>query len=206
MTNPRARVKLRWTCTEGRSLFEGQNVDVISNREGLGQRSTWAWEWGTYQILEDGTQLPLATPTWEWGVFYERIVSSVLDGSWDTVGEKEHRAVNYWWGMDSGVIDVQLSPQLPDAVARLAGYLKKGIRENALDPFAFRLVDQQGTLRNDGKRRLLADEIMNMDWLCDNVDGAIPGFEELLPMSQNLVRLLGVYRDQIPPETEGVVL
>ena len=206
MTNPEARVKLHWTCTDGRSLFEGQNVDVISNREGLGHRRTsWAWEWGTYQILEDGSQLPLATPTWEWGIFYERIVNSIMDGSWDAVGEKEqHKAVNYWWGMDSGVIDVQLSPQLPDAVYRMAQFLKKGIRDNSLDPYEFRIVDQQGNVRNDGYRWMMADEIMHIDWLCDNVDGSIPTWEELLPMSRNMVRLLGVYRDQIPPETEEV--
>ena len=206
MTNPRARVKLHWTCTDGRQLFEGQNVDVISNREGLGHRRTsWAWEWGTYQILEDGTQLPLATPCWEWGIFYERIVNSIMDGIWQTETDKDgQRAVNYWWGMDTGVIDVQLSPQLPDAVRRLAQYLKKGIRENRLDPFEFRIVDQQGNVRNDGYRWMMADEIMHIDWLCDNVDGSIPGWDELLPMSRNLVRLLGVYRDQIPPETEEV--
>ena len=206
MTNPRARVKLHWTCTDGRSLFEGQNVDVISNREGLGHRRTsWAWEWGTYQILEDGSQLPLATPTWEWGIFYERIVNNIMDGGWDLISEKEqNKALNYWWGMDSGVIDVQLSPQLPDAVYRMAQFLKKGIKENALDPYEFRIVDQQGNVRNDGYRWMMADEIMHIDWLCDNVDGAIPCWDELLPMSRNMVRLLGVYRDQIPPETDEV--
>ena len=45
-----------------------------------------------------------------------------------------------------------------------------------------------------------------MDWLCDCVDGSIPTFDELLPMARNLVRLQGVYRDQIPPEKEGTLL
>ena len=41
---------------------------------------------------------------------------------------------------------------------------------------------------------------MQMDWLCDNVEGKIPAFDELLPQSRNLVRLLGIYRESIPPE------
>ena len=45
-----------------------------------------------------------------------------------------------------------------------------------------------------------------MDWLCDCVDGGIPAFEELLPMSRNLARLQGVYRDQILPEKESTLL
>ena len=42
-----------------------------------------------------------------------------------------------------------------------------------------------------------------MDWLCDNVEGSIPKFEEILPYSQKMVRELGVYRDTIPPEKEA---
>ena len=146
--------------------------------------------------MEDGTQIPLATPSWEWGIFYERMINSIMDGAWEAKNDRENRAVNYWWGMDSGVIDVRLSPQLPEAVHRLAQFLKKGIREGAISPFEFRITDQQGNTRNDGSRWMLPEEIMHIDWLCDSVDGTIPAFEELLPMSRNLVRLLGIYRDQ----------
>ena len=41
-----------------------------------------------------------------------------------------------------------------------------------------------------------------MDWLCSNVTGSIPSFDEILPMAQPLVRELGLYRDSIPPEKE----
>ena len=45
-----------------------------------------------------------------------------------------------------------------------------------------------------------------MDWLLDCVEGSIPSFEELLPMARPMVRLQGVYRDQIPPEKEDLIL
>ena len=32
--------------------------------------------------------------------------------------------------------------------------------------------------------------------------GSKPEFDQLLPSSHDMVRLLGVYRDKIPPETE----
>ena len=47
---------------------------------------------------------------------------------------------------------------------------------------------------------------MHMDWLCDAVEGSIPKFEELIPQAQAIVRLQGVYRDQILPEKEGLLL
>lgn len=49
-------------------------------------------------------------------------------------------------------------------------------------------------------------QILHMDWLCDCVSGEIPAFDKLLPMAQSIVRRLGVYRDTIPPEKEGVLL
>ena len=66
----------------------------------------------------------------------------------------------------------------------------------------FRIVDQQGVERSDGSRSFSPEEIMTMDWLCDNVEGSIPGYDELIPPARELVRLLGVYRDSIPPEKE----
>ena len=44
--------------------------------------------------------------------------------------------------------------------------------------------------------------LMRMDWLCDNVNGSIPAFEELLPASREITRLLGLYRDRLRPVTE----
>ena len=42
-----------------------------------------------------------------------------------------------------------------------------------------------------------------MDWLCGNIVGSIPSFQEILPVSQNMVRELGIYRDRIPAQEEG---
>ena len=53
----------------------------------------------------------------------------------------------------------------------------------------------------DGK--YTAMELLKMDALEDSVEGHIPEYEELLPMSRALVRELGVHRDRIPPESEA---
>ena len=41
-----------------------------------------------------------------------------------------------------------------------------------------------------------------MDWLCENVIGSIPEYEQILPVSQKMVRELGIFRDKIPTEKE----
>ena len=203
LTNPRAKIKLVWSCTKGNPLKEltDQGVSVISNKEATNpENEHWTMEWGTYKLQPDGSMLPLAVPCWNWGPFYEKVMLCIMSGEFDN--KTPGQAINYWWGMNSGVIDVQLSDSIPDGVLSLAGILKNGIISGAIDPFKCRMVDQNGVVRSEGDRDLSPEEIMYMDWLCDNVEGTIPAFDELLPSSQEMVRLLGVYRDKIPPETE----
>ena len=201
LSNPRARVKLVWSCTGGDPIeqLRQSGVTVISNRES-GEESTahCALDYGLYQLAPDGGLLPLAMPCWQWGAMYEKIVRSVLDGSW----EESSKAINYWWGMASGVVDVKLSESLPAGVTSLAEILRKGVLNGTVDPFCAEIFDQNGVLRCDGKTALSPEEIMRMDWLCDNVDGTIPGFDELLPRSQGLVRLLGIYRESLAPQKQ----
>ena len=203
LTNPRARIKLRWSCVEPQPVREliDSGITVISNRDATNSSNPhWALEWGTYRLQEDGSMLPLAVPCWNWGRLYEQIVLSIFNGSWANVPPS--KAINYWWGMDSGVIDVQLSDTLPDGVRSLAEILKQGIIDGTVEPFYTRIVDQEGRVRNDSSRPLRPEEIMTMDWLCDNVDGGIPSFDQISPRSRDTVRLLGIYRDSIPPEKE----
>jgi hypothetical protein len=115
---------------------------------------------------------------------------------WDrkrAVSEEEtERAVNYWWGMRSGVVDLVLSPALPEGVKILAETLKGSIQSGALQPFHRSITAQDGTLINDGSRNLTMDEILRIDWLSDQVEGSIPAYEELLPMARETVEHLGI--------------
>jgi len=199
MTNPRAQIELKWSCLPGNPTkeFLDEGIWVISNRDTPVEEKLFT-EYGTYTVSENGEFVPLGSPTWVWGKFYENVVRSILSGTWDT--NAKGQAVNDWWGLSSGVIDVTMSEALPEGVKALANFLKEGLRTGTIDPFKRRLVAQDGTVINDGTRTLSADELLHMDWLCSNVNGSIPKFEELLPISRPTVRLLGVYREDIPVE------
>ena len=148
--------------------------------------------------------MPLASPIWLWGNFYVKVVRDLLEGKWEP--GKNHKALSYWWGMDSGMIDVEMSPHLPDSMQYLANVLRQGLRSGAIDPFARRIVDQNGVVRNDGSRVFTPDELLRMDWLCENVVGHIPEFEDVLPFAQTTVRELGLHRENIPREKGADVL
>jgi hypothetical protein len=111
-------------------------------------------------------------------------------------------ALNYWLGMDSGVIGVKFSDKLPEGVRQMADILRAGMESGAIDPFRRRIVAQDGTVKNDGTQFLTPKERLDMDWLCENVIGEIPSFDQILPMSRTMVRELGIYRDKIPAAEE----
>ena len=208
LANPRVKIYLHWSCTPGNALdlFTRQGISIISNRD-IPTPDLPQQDWGVYQVGPGGAIQPLASPYWHWGRFYEKMIRSILNGGWDALNaEHSEQAVNYWWGMSSGVVDVRIDPSLPDGVQHLAEILKRGIVDGSIDPFHRLISSQDGALRNDGNQWYSPEEILHMDWLCDCVEGSIPTFDQLLPMSQAMVRLQGVYRDRIPPEKEGTLL
>ena len=203
LTNPRARIDLRWSCMAGQPVvdFIAKGIKVISNRDVPTPNKMYLdyCDYGTYMVTEDGSLQPLGSPVWMWGKFYEQVVRSVLHGTWENA---KGQAVNYWWGMDSGVIDVELSDYLPDGVRYMARMLRQGLRKGTVDPFARRIVAQDGTVKNTGDVGFTPEALLHMDWLCENVEGSIPPFEQVQPFAQAMVRELGVYRDQIPMEVQ----
>ncbi len=206
MTNPRAQIELRWSCVAGtpQADFLANGIRVMSNRDAPTQSDVYLnfCNYGTYLMNDRGDLVPLGTPIWVWGKFYEFVVRSIFAGGWQR-DKDEATALNYWLGMDSGVIGINLSDKLPEGVRQLANVLRRGLEEGTLDPFFRRVVAQDGSVKNDGTRHFTPEELLHMDWLCENVIGDIPPFSDILPISQNMVRELGIYRDKIPAEQEA---
>jgi basic membrane lipoprotein Med (substrate-binding protein (PBP1-ABC) superfamily) len=208
LTNPRARIVLRWSCQEGNPVeeFIQSGIRVISNRDipSASQQYLEFGSYGTYLVEEDRSLRPIGSPCWMWGKFYEHVIRSIFSGAWDR-GKDAYHAVNYWWGIDSGVIDIKVPENLPEGLRVLLDVLRKGIQRRTLDPFCRRILAQDGTVKNPGNRTLAPEELLHMDWLCENVEGCIPEFDQIQPYARDMVRELGVYRDRIPMEKEGAL-
>ena len=201
LTNPEARVDLRWHCLPGDyiSEFRAQGITLVSDRDYIAEQP-WGAQ-GLSRFQEDGSLKLLASPSWLWGEFYVRIVRELLrDPRRVPLAEDSDRAINYWWGMNSGVVDLELSGELPEGTRALARILQNGIRTGAIQPFRRLIRAQDGRVVNDGSRDLSMEEILKMDWLCDRVDGLLPAYDELLPIARPTVRRLGINRRLISPE------
>ena len=207
MTNPNVRIDLQWTCLPDQldplHVFTQKGITVISGRDAPMPNRPQR-EFGTFLVRPGGVLQDLATPFWHWGQFYENVIRTVLNGGWvrDKSGT-DGRAVNYWWGMNSGVMDVLLSRELPPDVTHLAQILRTGVTSGMIDPFHCRITGQDGSVKNSGRHGLDLEQIAHMDWLCDAVDGHIPEYDELAEVSKPMYRMQGIHRDLLPVEKEA---
>lgn len=118
-----------------------------------------------------------------------------MDGTWKHDDASSAKAINYWWGMSAGVIDVVCSQHLPIGTKRLVDLLKTAISSESFNPFSGILYSQDGTVVDDPNRTLLPEEIMAMDWLAENIIGSIPKMEELKEQAAPVISQQGVKKE-----------
>ena len=176
-------------------------VRVISNRD-ISAPSHQSMEFGLY--LQDGdAPRNLAMPVWNWGRLYEDLLRRVQSGVWRTDGiQNDAQAMNYWWGMDVGAIDVFYSHKLDAGTRRLTDLMRHQVRAGALKPFAETIVSQDGQVRCSAGKALTPAEIIAMDYLADNVVGSIPTLEDMKPEAQPFVELQGIHSIKAPDASE----
>lgn len=194
MINPRAEVYLEWTTRKGVDGLENlrrNDVSIISGKDMVIPKEASRY-FGLYSIEGDEPE-SLAMPLWHWGIFYERLIRTIMDGTWKYDDNTETiKAINYWWGMSSGVIDVICSQNLPIGTKRLVDLLKKTITSGEFNPFSGILYSQTGVVQEDPNRSLTPEEIVTMDWLAENVVGTIPKMEELQDEAKPVTEQQGV--------------
>lgn len=219
MINPRAEVYLEWTSKKGVNAMENfkkNQVSIISGKDMVIPEEASRF-FGLYSVEYDfnkqhssgehkesneqyssgeDTEMKvrnLAMPVWHWGKFYERLIRTIMDGTWkydDNTAAK--KAINYWWGMSAGVIDVICSQNLPIGTKRLVDLLKSTILSGEFNPFSGILYSQKGLIQDDPNRRMTPEEIVTMDWLAENVIGEIPKMEELQEEAKPVTAQQGV--------------
>ena len=206
LTNPRAQIELRWSCVQGtpQADFFADGIRVVSNRDVPVHSEMYLnfCNYGTYLMDDKGDLIPLGSPVWVWGKFYESVIRGILSGTLKR--DKDGTGRNYWLGMDSGTIGIEFSDKLPQGLRTLGEILRQGICDGKISPFARRIVAQDGSVKNpDSSATFTTEELIHMDWLCENVSGSIPTFDEILPMSRNMIRELGVHKEDIPAQKEA---
>ena len=136
-------------------------------------------------------------PLWHWGKFYEEMIWAILEGTWKyDDNPSATKAINYWWVMSEGVVDVICSKYLPIGTKRMVDLLKGTISSELFNPFSGILYSQTGVVVSDPEGSLSPEEIMTMDWLAENVIGTIPAKEELKEQATPVIKQQGVKKKE----------
>ena len=195
MVNPRAKVYLEWSSLKGtpdcvKNLLS-QQIHLISSQDVSRLRDADHASFGLERHTDDGGKTLLAVPEWRWGKYYEQILRRILNKTEKSAYETSDSALNYYWGLSAGVVDLHMDASIPESTRQLAEFFKTSIAEDRLKPFCAPLRKQGGEqLRFDGA--LSQEEIINMDFLVENVVGSIPVYEDLSPLAQATVNAVGV--------------
>lgn len=189
MTNPRAKVYLHWSSLEHadfQELLRRENISLISANDMIRPGSEDR-KFGLY-MERQGEYVKLATPLWDWGKFYERIIRDILQGNWNKTPDiREKKALNYWWGISGNIVDLITSGNLPQGIKKLTEIMRKEIDTEQFHPFNGEIYLQDGTVIGQKGTCLSPEEIITMDWLVKNVVGEVPAMENLTKEAQTLV-------------------
>ncbi|MEF9955343.1 MAG: BMP family ABC transporter substrate-binding protein [Clostridium sp.] len=198
LVNPRADIFLKWSTVKNDDVieyFKKHNISYISSQDMIIPQYA-SRQYGLYRLDEhdNGTSpFNAATPLWNWGKFYEKIIRSIMSGSWDGDDSADGtRALNYWWGLSSGVVDMIYSQNLSPGTKRLVAFMRRGIESGSFHPFSGILYSQDGIVQTDENHTLAPEEIITMDWLAANVIGSIPEFDTLTDAAKHVVLLSGI--------------
>ena len=193
--DPHATVYLKWYSAKDydwRRELRETDVRIVCARD-VPNPVNPDESWGLYMVEHDGTEVHLGEPIWEWGTYYRRIVQSIRDDSWQREGDElRDRALNYWWGLSSGVMDVSVADCVPARQRSLVEIFKQSMLSGQTHPFAGELKSQTGLVQPAGSGRLPSMQIARMSWLNENVVGRLPEERELTERALDEVAASGV--------------
>ena len=193
MTNPRAKIYLEWSAIDGAdpalTRFAERGIRLVSSQDLV--RAGKENSSHGLSILDGGDRVNLATPLWQWGSYYEQLLRRLWDKSLKSEYTESRRALNYYWGLSAGVVELRLSDRLPPSTRKMAELLGNSIRAGLCEPFRGPLYSQDGKVLGE-ERSLTSEQIIRMDWLAENVVGRIPSYDELTDLGKATADTMGV--------------
>ena len=181
--NPKAEVKVVWLGAwfdppkerdAAMTLFN-QNVDVVAFHTGSNAVMVAAQERGKMAVAYHSDMRKVAPDaqivavTHEWGSYYTERARAVLSGAW--------KSGNVWGGVKDSMVRVDaFGPKVPKGVQAEVLARQKEIAAGTLLPFAAKkgdVKDNEGRTVIAAGNRLSDEQILNMNWLVEGVQGKI---------------------------------
>lgn len=189
MINPDVTVKVAWLnawddmqkSKEAREELIGYGADIISHHDTLANPEI-SREYGVYTVLSsvgadgNGNEY-IAAPVWNWGIFYEKMLRNLMNSRKLSVSGQ--KVVNFWWGMDSGIVDFFYSRRLvPPETQKLLDFLKSMIISGVFSPFTGPIYRQDGELMVKRGEMATREQIVGMDWFVNVISSEMPEIDQ----------------------------
>ncbi len=205
--NPHTKIIVKWVSNYKTNTYEecydidqqlmDMGADIIYHQESS-EVSTKFHNSGIYlsgKYSKDESPNYIATAIWNWGKFYEKMVQNIISGAYgklsNIIGNSD-KAISYWWGMDTEVVDIVYSPAgLPRETIQSINFMKDMIIQGIYNPFTGPLYDNKGNLKLEENLKLEPSKILTMDWFIEGVLGSIPSINTL-EANHPLLELLSV--------------
>ncbi len=206
--NPNALILVKWNYKWDPDAYSSKPISELLNadadlicQDDLPKPGEKSRGYGLFSPKYDVEQLKFVPDIhfgiimWHWGIFYEKVVKSILNDTsrllFDS-GTNDSKRLNFWWGMDSGLLDIFYSTtHVPRSTQQLIEFLRKMIMQNELNPLSGPIFDQSGNLMVAEGENATYDCIISMDWFADNVVGVIPKKKDI-NSSDPLTEKLGI--------------
>ncbi|MDA8233357.1 MAG: BMP family ABC transporter substrate-binding protein [Clostridia bacterium] len=179
--NPTAKVKVVWTNTwydpakekdAAKSLLDA-GADVIAMHQDTPGPMQAAEEKGAFSVgyntdmRQFAPKAVLTGPVWNWGPYYVNTVKAVIDGTW--------KSEQYFGSMADGIIDLApYGDMVSEDVRKLVDEKKQAILDGKFEVFAGPIKDQSGAVKVPEGKTMTDEEVLNMMWFVEGVDGSIP--------------------------------
>ena len=178
--NPKAEVRVVWTNTwydpvkerEAAVALLDAGCDVIAQHQDTVEPQKAAQERGKLSIGYDSDMgkfvgdSVLASPMWNWAVYYKDTIDKAMKGEWKT-----HQ---YWEGLSAGVVALSdMSAKVPEDTRKLVAEAQEKIASGKMNIFAGPIKDQSGALAVKEGEILDDGKQLSMDWFVQGVVGKV---------------------------------
>ncbi len=185
VANPEVTVQVVWTNTwydpqlessAAQSLID-LGVDVIAQHQDTTGPQQVAEAAGKYSVgynVDMSAQAPeavLTSAVWNWGSYYTMAAEQIMAGEWSSN--------QYWGSWADGVVDIApIADFVPEDVVTEAEAMAQEFRSGAMgitDIFTGPLTQQDGSEGVAEGASMTDEEILNMTWFVQGVEGSPTG-------------------------------
>lgn len=187
--DPEVKVHVYWINDDWEKAVKEEGITIISGYDVTSPNSNTK-EYGVFK-LQDGEITNYGSPVYNWGRFYEKIVTPIANGTFD-YSINNDQSMFLWWGLSNDVLNIKVSKELSYYTRKTINIYRDLLKKEALSPFDGELRSQNMVIRKQKSGRLSNHKIIAMDWLNDNVVGKMPDYDNLDEHGKALFEISGI--------------